>query len=50
MAGVAPIQDKLRKNRLSWFEHICLRPIDVVVKRSDMIVDNTILEERIDRS
>ena len=43
MVGVAPIEDKLRENRLRWFRHICRRPIDAVVKISYMIIgkDNT---------
>ena len=38
MVGVAPIDDKLRENSFRWFRHICHRPIDVVIRRSDMIV------------
>ena len=43
MVRVAPIDDKLRENILRWFGHICRRPIDAVVRRSDMIIgsDNT---------
>ena len=40
MAGVALIEDKLIENRLGWFRHICCRPIDVVIRRSDMIIGN----------
>ena len=42
MLGVELIEDKLKENR-RWFRHICHRPIDNVVKRSDMIIcnDNT---------
>ena len=29
-----------RENRLSWFGHICRNPIDVVVRRSDMVIGN----------
>lgn len=35
--GVVPIQDKLRDNRLRWFEHIYRRPTDAVVKKSDIV-------------
>jgi len=34
---VIPIEDKLREDRLRWFGHIYRRPLDVVVKKSDMI-------------
>ena len=37
MVGVAPIEEKLRKNRLRWFGHVYRRPADAVVKRMDMI-------------
>ena len=37
MIGVTPIEDKLRGNRLGWFEHICRRPVDAVVRRNDII-------------
>ena len=40
MLEVAPIDDKLRENRLRWFGHICRRPTDAVVRRSDMIIGN----------
>ena len=46
MVGVAPIEDKLRENRLRWFGHICCRPIDAVARRSDMIVGNDNTKER----
>ena len=35
MVGVAPIQDKLRENRLRWFGHVQRRPIEAVVRRCD---------------
>ena len=40
MVGIAPIEDKLRENRLRWFRRICCRPIDAVVRRSDIILDS----------
>jgi len=33
--GVAPIVEKLVKNRLRWFEHVERRPVDAVVRRVD---------------
>ncbi|GMP94361.1 hypothetical protein CsSME_00043841 [Camellia sinensis var. sinensis] len=35
--GVAPIEDKLRENRLRWFGHIQRRPTEAVVKRCDTV-------------
>ncbi|KAF5936300.1 hypothetical protein HYC85_027429 [Camellia sinensis] len=35
--GVAPIEDKLRENRLRWFGHIQRRPTEAVVKRCDAV-------------
>ena len=35
MVGVAPIQDKLRENRLRWFGHVQRRPTETVVRRCD---------------
>ncbi|CAL5326839.1 unnamed protein product [Camellia sinensis] len=41
--GVAPIEDKLRENRLRWFGHIQRRPIEAVVKRCDAVtVDGSV--------
>ncbi|GMP22599.1 hypothetical protein CsSME_00000546 [Camellia sinensis var. sinensis] len=42
--GVAPIEDKLRENRLRWFDHIQQRrPIEVVVKKCDTVtVDGSV--------
>ncbi|KAI8543266.1 hypothetical protein RHMOL_Rhmol08G0203600 [Rhododendron molle] len=37
MVGVAPIQEKVRENRLRWFGHGYRRPEDAVVKRADII-------------
>ena len=37
MVDVAPIEEKLRENRLRWFEHVYRRPADAVVKRVDRI-------------
>ena len=33
LVGVAPIEDKMRENRLQWFGHIGRRPIDAPVRR-----------------
>jgi hypothetical protein len=37
MVGVAPIEEKLRENRLRWFGHVYRRPADAVVKRVDRL-------------
>ena len=35
--GIAPIEDKLRENRLQWFRHIRRRSRDVPVRRMEKI-------------
>ncbi|KAL7217344.1 hypothetical protein ACSBR1_029108 [Camellia fascicularis] len=41
--GVALIEDKLRENQLRWFGHTQRRPIEVVVKRCDVVtVDESV--------
>ena len=37
MIRVAPIEDKMRKNRLRWFGHIQRKILDVPVKKSDLL-------------
>ncbi|KAI8568266.1 hypothetical protein RHMOL_Rhmol02G0184700 [Rhododendron molle] len=37
MVGVAPIEEKLRENRLRWFGHIYRKPEYAIVKRADRI-------------
>ena len=37
MIEVAPIEEKMRENRLRWFGHIQRRPINVPVRKSDVI-------------
>ena len=35
--GVAPIEGKMRENRLRWFGHVRRRPIDAPVRRVERI-------------
>ena len=35
--GVAPIEEKMRENRLRWFGHVRRRPIDASVRRVEFI-------------
>ncbi|WP_375619007.1 hypothetical protein, partial [Bartonella sp. AC134YNZD] len=37
MVQVAPIEDKIRENRLIWFGHVQRRPLDAPVRKSDTI-------------
>ena len=37
LVEVAPIQDKLRENRLRWFGHVKRRPINAPVRKSELI-------------
>ena len=37
LVGVAPIEDKMRENRLRWFGHIRRRPMDAPVRRVEKI-------------
>ena len=34
MERVAPIDDKLRENKLKWFGYICCRLTDAIVKKN----------------
>ena len=38
LVGVAPIQDKIRENRLRWFGHIRRRPVNAVVRKTELII------------
>ena len=46
MLEVAPIDDKLRENRLRWYEHVCSRPTDAVIRKSNMIIGSNDIRER----
>ena len=37
MIEVAPIEEKMRENRLRWFDHIQRKPINAPVRKSDAI-------------
>ena len=37
LVGVAPIEDKMRENRLRWFGRIRRRPMDAPVRRVEKI-------------
>ena len=44
--GGAPIEDRLRENRLRWFERLCRRPTNAVVSQSNIIIDSDSTRER----
>ena len=37
LVGVALIEDKMKENRLRWFDHIRRRPMDAPVRRVEKI-------------
>ena len=37
LVGIVPIEDKMRENRLRWFDHVGRRPIDAPVRRVEKI-------------
>ena len=37
LIGIAPIENKMRENRLRWFGHIRRRPIDALIRRMKKI-------------
>ena len=37
LIGVAPIEDKMRENRLRWFGYIGRRPMDAPIRRVEKI-------------
>ena len=37
MIEVAPIEEKIRENRLRWFDHIQRRSINAPIRKSDVI-------------
>jgi hypothetical protein len=44
--GVAPIVEKLVKNRLRWFVHVERRPVDAVVRRVDQMEESQVKRGR----
>ena len=40
--GVAPIKEKMRENRLRWFDHVRSRPTDAPVRRVEHIKLGTV--------
>ena len=46
MVGVALIEDKLKENRVMWFGHICCKPTNAIVRRSNMSISNDSIRER----
>ena len=39
MVGIAPIEYKLKDNRLRWYGHVCHKSINAI-KRSDIIIES----------
>ena len=37
MIEVVPIEEKMRENRLRWFDHIQRRPMNALVRKCDSI-------------
>ena len=35
--GVTPIEEKMRENRLRWFDHVQRRPTDAPIRRVESI-------------
>lgn len=35
--GVAPLEDKIRENRLRWFGYVYRRPIDTAFRKIDFL-------------
>ena len=44
--GVAPIEDKLRENRLRWFGHVYRRPLEAPVRRLEGYCDEMVVRKR----
>lgn len=44
IVGLAPIEDKVIKNRIRWFGHVYRRTVDAVVRRSDMALADDCLK------
>ena len=39
--GIILIEDKMRENRLRWYEHVLMRPTNMIVRKDKMILIET---------
>lgn len=48
MIGRAPIERKMRENKLTWFGHVHCKSTHIVLRRSDMVTVDGKTEGRAD--